>query len=473
MALADSLDFGAIRWVCAAPDGTCWLHYQTKSWFSALRRIEPGGRVATGDVLLNGLEGRPLAMLRNGDLLVAGVHSMQLDPPVKWARVGTGGLKATATVEDGWSWSYSRGTVLVDEDDVVHVFAGGRELDHAYLRYAVTDDTILKLGRRLFHDSIAWMHPGSGYKVVSLPDGPPWGLGGRAVMRWDSVGLAVGAALTRRGSETTAVFRVRLPSCDALDSVGFDAAAIATGKALGVACSELHIVKSGRDYWLFVPSTESVTIGRQKTPSLYSCHLDANLNPMRHSARIVVKTRPFAAAPPGSDVDVELVESYVAVPSSGPDRRAFTLRFIAFGSDGHVYCTEMCDTIVKHRDTLREAGILPVVGGGDSVGPVTVFVLPYPRMASDASIEGQATVSTFVNSNGTVDSVVLLRSSGNWSLDEAAKMAACKARFAGRALSSRTRPVACDLTYRFSLNPNRFSLNTSEVRVVEARLRQN
>jgi len=85
-----------------------------------------------------------------------------------------------------------------------------------------------------------------------------------------------------------------------------------------------------------------------------------------------------------------------------------------------------------------------------------------------AGIEGDVRVTVHVGPNGKCDSAGVSKSSGNRQLDDAALRAARKARFAGSAFREGTHAIACDLTYRFTLlKPG------VEVRVVEARLRQN
>jgi TonB family protein len=89
-------------------------------------------------------------------------------------------------------------------------------------------------------------------------------------------------------------------------------------------------------------------------------------------------------------------------------------------------------------------------------------------MALQASIEGSVRVTVFAGSDGNVDSAAVSKTGGNRQLDNAALAAARKARFAGSAFKKRARPIACDLTYRFTILQSGV-----DVRVIEARLRQN
>jgi len=400
-------------------------------------------------------------MLRGGDLLVGRVSGLSSS---YWlTRVAAGKMKAsvrTARRED-----YSDRTALVDGRNSVHLFGTGGSHDQSYLRYSVTDDTISELSYIGFHESTTWTQD-NGYRHVSTPGGAPWGLGKYTVAAWDGDGIVVGATTTGWQSEAPVVFRFRVPECRLLTCREFDVADAAHRKTVGIDYRKASIVKSGKGYWLFTPSKDSITIGQQKMPCVHSYLLDANLSLVRPAAMSDLTARPFAEAPLGSKVEVSLLDGGVEIPSYGADKRSFTLRFIAFGPDGRIYRTEMHDTIVTHRDRLTDAGELQVVGGGDSVGPVSVVVPLYPGMALQAGIEGQAVASTFVGPNGEVDSAAISRSSGNRFIDEAAVRAARKARFVGNSFKRGTNPIVCDLSYRFTVWPPKVS-------VVEARLRPN
>ena len=454
-ALSDSLDTGGLNWIWAAPDGTCWVNYQTfRMWYSATRRIEPDGRVTTADVVLSGRAPyvTPLAMLPGGDALMCISERNSESGRYDLARVGEGKVKAR-----GGPSCLRYITVLADERGVVHQFGRRGQSDQAYVRYSVANDTIVELGRTLFRDSVVWTRD-SGSRHVRLPGGAPWGLGERTVRLWDGSGLVVGVTTTGWSSETPEVFRFRVPDCSLLARTDFEVTSTAHFKTVGIGFEGFRIVKSGKDYWLFVPSTDSVTVGQRKMACIYSCLLDASLNPVRPATVTDLTARPFAEAPPGSEVEVSLAEG----------RANFTVRFIAFGPDGRIYYTDMHDTIARHPDTLTEAGSMELVGGGDSIGPVSVWVPSYPRMALEAGIDGQTDVTAYFGSDGEVDSAAVSKSSGCVSIDQDARKATLKARLAG----NRKGPLACDITYRFSINPNYFSLTASEVRAVEARLRQ-
>jgi TonB family protein len=462
MALADSLDSGGLNWVWAAPDGTCWLMYWSYGLYRAMRRIGPDGRVTTADAQIHQRppwSAHPLAALQGGDALICLTFLNSESGRKELARIGEGKVKALGGPLYYWDIA-----TLDDDHDVLHLFALGHKSDQAYMRYSVTDDTISELSSVRFHDSTTWAQD-SGYKHVRLPGEAPWGLGKRTVMQWDGDGLVVGATTTGWSSETPEVFRFRVPDCSLLARKDLEVTSTAHSRTVGIDYREANIVKSGKGYWLFTPSKDSISIEGQKMPCVYSYLLDANLNPVRPAAMSDLTARPFAEAPLGSKVEVSLLDGGVEIPSYGADKRSFTLRFIAFGPDGHIYCTEMHDTIMTHRDRLTDAGELQVVGGGDSVGLVSVVVPIYPIMALQAGIEGQAVASTFVGSNGEVDSVIISRSSGNRFIDAAAQRAARKARFAGSFFENGTSPIACDLSYRFTVWPPKVS-------VVEARLRQ-
>ncbi len=466
LALADSLDYGKLGGLWAAPDGTCWLQFSDDEYL-AMRRVEPSGRVAT--VSIAGATwndvANPLAMLPGGDVLVnlvlRGRGVSQL------VRVGAGRLKATGQAP--WRFNDSEKTTLVDQGGVVHLFGIEDFLSRAYMRFSVTDSAVQELSRRLFRDTMVLV-PDSGYKVIRLPGGAPWGSGSNTVMQWDSDGLVAGAATAAWKSESITAFRMRLPKCTLLAHTEFEAASVAHNRTSGIDHAGFHLVRSGSGYWLFVPTVDDPSAYQQRVLNIYSCQLDSELNPVRSTTIAALTARPFAEAPQGSKVEVTLFgyrgDPFVRTSSSSSlDQRAFILRFIAFAPDGRIYCTEMHDTLVSRQEKFRSGGRIPVVGGGDSVGPVSVYVPVYPSMIRALHIEGQPVVTLFVGTNGEVDSVVKSKSSGNGGLDYAVLAAAQKARFAGRAFKKGSHPIACDLTYRFSLRP-------TDVRVVEARLRQ-
>jgi len=466
-ALTDSVYFARIGWVWAAPDGSCWLQYRTYNWYSAIRRIGLDGRVTFDDIRVpeRVRTTYPLNELPGGDLLLQCVLASHGDPPPE-------ALARGSVRNHDFRWyetsrlPYASLTTLIDAGDIAHVFGREPYSPYAsYLRYVVSDDSISESARTVFRDSAAWI--GSDRFVSKrLPGGAPWGIGRYTEVQWDGSSIVVGATTTGWSSLTPEVFRFRVPDCSLLARTDFEPAKTAHYKVLGLKLESAHIVRSGRNYWLFAPSTDTAPTGNGGLQHVYSCLLDSGLRPVQSATITELTALPFEEAPPGSQVEVSLKETPTSPQVRVTDNSELTLRFVAFAPNGLVYVSERRDSII--RDRLTEGGSLPVVEGGDSVGPVTVKVPLYPRAALLAGIEGQTVVTVSVHSPGDVDSVWTSRNSGNWSLDAAAVRAARETRFTGSAFGEGHR-LACDLTYNFTrTGPD----DRPTVRVVEARLRR-
>ena len=283
MALADSLDLEMFRWVWVAPDGACWLKLGTR-WQSTIWRIGPDGRTTVSDMLLPGRieSADPIAALRNGDLLLHCTLGGHRNPrPEALARIAAYGHKVCWSETPGLS--YADHAVLVDHHGNAHVF--GREGDSgqaAYVRYSLSNDTVIELGRKLLFGRAGLTGEGR-FGSAGLGDSVPWDTGRNTVMQWDQSGLVVGAA-TARSPESTMIFRFRVPQCEKLEHATFDAASVAWSRTLGVSYPGYGLAKSGNRYWVFVPSKDSITAEGKRGPCIYSCLLDSDLTPVRPSS---------------------------------------------------------------------------------------------------------------------------------------------------------------------------------------------
>lgn len=83
--------------------------------------------------------------------------------------------------------------------------------------------------------------------------------------------------------------------------------------------------------------------------------------------------------------------------------------------------------------------------------PVHLEVPRYPELARQVGLEGLVTVKVLTDTVGGVSEVVLLASSGNSLLDEAAKEAAWKCRFTPGYQQGRPVPVWVAVPFRFRL----------------------
>jgi TonB family protein len=459
-ALADSLWGGSFGWIWAAPDGTCWLQYHTGLGRSALRQIWSDGS-GSRDIKLTGrIEScYPITILRTGQLLLGCTLAGYGDPPAQ--------ALAWVSARGFWLYGVPRlpylgRTTLIDSQDVAHMFGRDEYSPNAvYLRYSFADDSIAALGKREFRGSAYWKGS-SRFIDARLPGGAPWGIGRYTSVLWDGSGIVAGATTTGWSSETPEVFRFHVPDCSILVRTEFEPRVAGEYRWTGVAIIGVQLVKSDTGYWAFVPYSS----GESKTPVVYSCRLDADLHPMRRERLTELAPRPFAEAPAGSRVDVSLLLGRTSSPNGYRERRPYTLRFSALGTDGRIYMTELHDTIGRRSDELKAAGDVKVDGGGDSIGPVSVYVPGYPEIALSAGIEGSAVVTTYFSSRGGVDSATVRKPSGNMLLDRAAIAAARKARLS----HSVRRPVTCDLSYTFRIEERQRRIPRTSVRVVEARL---
>ena len=97
-------------------------------------------------------------------------------------------------------------------------------------------------------------------------------------------------------------------------------------------------------------------------------------------------------------------------------------------------------------------------GGGGGSGNASVAIMPrivrkidpvYPAAERNAGITGSGVVRLLVNTNGTVDEVTLVSSSGNANLDQAGINAAYKWRFTS-AVGTNGQKVRCYLRLPFT-----------------------
>ena len=104
------------------------------------------------------------------------------------------------------------------------------------------------------------------------------------------------------------------------------------------------------------------------------------------------------------------------------------------------------------------SGIGPGSGSGSGGGNGAVAVMPriirkidpvYPAAERNAGITGSGVVRLLVNTNGTVDEVTLVSSSGNANLDQAGINAAYKWRFTS-AVGTNGQKVRCYLRLPFT-----------------------
>jgi len=247
------------------------------------------------------------------------------------------------------------------------------------------------------------------------------------------------------------VYRLRLPECGVSDSVNFPAESAATRRYFDVDDRDIHLLKSESGYWLFVPTRWGGAAPDTTAPSIYVCRLDTQLEPVRSGAASIESVRPYSEAPRGSIVRIDVKhksrESWH--PELGGDSawHTFTLRFLAFGTDGCIYSTETRDSVGFVDDaSLRDTSVR-VTGGGDSVGHAIVTLPAFPRTAG--YVNGISLVSAFVNAEGRTDSVRLTPQMTKW-FDDAAVVAARKTRLTGRIFGAGGHGIVCDIAYQFS-----------------------
>ncbi len=83
--------------------------------------------------------------------------------------------------------------------------------------------------------------------------------------------------------------------------------------------------------------------------------------------------------------------------------------------------------------------------------PITIPTPAYPELARQAGIEGQTVVKALVEIDGSVIDVEILKSSGNQTLDAAARKAAYRAKFTPAKQRDQPVRVWVSIPYRFTL----------------------
>jgi protein TonB len=83
--------------------------------------------------------------------------------------------------------------------------------------------------------------------------------------------------------------------------------------------------------------------------------------------------------------------------------------------------------------------------------PIDIPKVAYPELARQAGIEGQTVVKALVSTDGSIEDVEILKSSGNTSLDQAALAAARNAKFKPAKQRDQLVRVWVSIPFKFSL----------------------
>jgi protein TonB len=112
--------------------------------------------------------------------------------------------------------------------------------------------------------------------------------------------------------------------------------------------------------------------------------------------------------------------------------------------------TDFSEIIKKPVDT--DIPVVPFWKVEVKPQPVSVPTPNYPELARQAGIEGQVVVAALVDTDGSIISAEVMKSSGNQSLDQAALEAAYRAKFTPARQRDKPVRVQVSIPYRFSLN---------------------
>jgi TonB family protein len=453
------------------PDGSCWV-LADSGFYTGLvcvnRRISADGRRIGQDVDWHrSAEISGLAALPDGDLIAEWnpVGSISSSPG-RLARIGDGRLKGVTNVP---AFFLSARTTLVDPDGVIHLFGWG--YGEVYVRYSTNDDTILELGRK------ALMYRGvfdssTGWKRVALRESLPFGRRGSTVLTWDIPGVVVGVEASPRRPSTAGAVRFDVPHIAVQDSTSFDFVEAATRVTTLHGSAEPELVRTEDGFWAYLPERVE---GKQPSFRIHACHLSRDLTPDRTGATTQAEPRPFLNAPRGSKVTVTTThrrqnDFRPKADSADVFRHWLTLRFLAFGPDGHLYLAETSDSLTHQLPVLLDtSSSTGFEGGGDSLFAERLALPTYPMLAQAAGIEGMSTVTSILAEDGSVDSAWVSKSSGNSATDMASLQAARASRFSGRALEASARTLRCETTYRFTLtgSPRQGETNIGSCRLLQ------